>query len=116
MNIDEAHIHRRSTVLVRFSREKKFTLGDITLPVYAVGVNLHIAFVVLHSPRLVQQRAEIHFRGITLLVYAAGVNLHITFFVLDSPSVYNVILGRPWIHEMRVVLSTFHQVIRFSTE
>ncbi|KAL5564706.1 hypothetical protein UlMin_027870 [Ulmus minor] len=35
MNIDEAHIHRRSTVLVGFSGEQKFTLGDITLPVYA---------------------------------------------------------------------------------
>ena len=80
MNIDEAHIHRRSTVLVEFSGEKKFTLGDITLS-----------------------------------VYTAGVNLHITFVVLESPSAYNVILGRPWIHDMRVVPSTFHQVIRFPT-
>ncbi|KAL5579125.1 hypothetical protein UlMin_011567 [Ulmus minor] len=80
MNIDEAHIHRRSTVLVGFSGEQKFTLGDITLP-----------------------------------VYAAGVNLHITFVVLDSPSAYNVILGRPWIHDMRAVPSTFHQVVRFPT-
>ncbi|KAL5546372.1 hypothetical protein UlMin_006059 [Ulmus minor] len=80
MNIDEAHIHRRSTVLVGFSGEQKFTLGDITLP-----------------------------------VYAAGVNLHVTFVVLDSPSAYNVILGRPWIHDMRAVPSTFHQVIRFPT-
>ncbi|KAL5543502.1 hypothetical protein UlMin_007286 [Ulmus minor] len=80
MNIDESHIHRRSTVLVGFSGEQKFTLGDITLPVYASGVNLHINFV-----------------------------------VLDSPSAYNVILGRPWIHEMRAVPSTFHQVIKFPT-
>ena len=80
MNIDEAHIHCRSTVLVRFSGEQKFTLGDITLP-----------------------------------VYAAGVNLHITFVVLDNPSAYNVILGRPWIHDMRAVPSTFHQVVRFPT-
>lgn len=78
MNIDEAHIHRRSTILVGFSGEQKFTLRDITLP-----------------------------------VYAARVNLHITFVVLDSPSSYNVILGRPWIHDMRAVPSTFHQVIRF---
>jgi len=52
---------------------------------------------------------------ITLPVYAAGVNLHITFIVLDSPSAYNVILGRPGIHDMRAVPSTFHQVIRFPT-
>ena len=79
MKIDESHVHRHSIVLVDFSGEQKFTLGDITLP-----------------------------------VYAARVNLHITFIMLDSPSAYNVILGRPWIHEMRVIPSTFHQFIRFS--
>lgn len=80
MIIDEAHIHRRSTVLVRFCGEQKFIVGDIILPVYAVGVNLHITFV-----------------------------------VLDSPLANNVMLSRPWIHDMRVVPSTFHQVIRFPT-
>ena len=50
MNIDEAHIHRCSTVLVGFNGEQKFTLGDITLPVYAAIVNLHITFVVLDNP------------------------------------------------------------------
>ena len=80
MNIDESHIHRHSTVYVGFSGEQKVILGDITLP-----------------------------------VYEAGINLHITFVVLDSPSAYNVILGRQWIHEIRDVPSTFHQVIRFPT-
>ena len=80
MNIDESHIHRHSTVLVGFSGEQNFALGDITLP-----------------------------------FYVARVNLHITFVVLDSPSAYNVILGKPWIHEMRAVPSNFHQVIRFPT-
>ena len=73
MNIEESHIHRYSTIFIRFSREQKFTLGDITLPAFTIGVNLHITFV-----------------------------------VLDSPSTYNVILGRLWIHEMKVVPSTFH--------
>lgn len=50
MNIDEAHIHHRSTVLVEFSGEQKFTLGDITLLVYAAGVNLHITFVLVDNP------------------------------------------------------------------
>ena len=52
---------------------------------------------------------------ITFSIYAARINLHITFFMLDSPLAYNVILGRLWIHKMRVVPSRFHQVIRFST-
>ena len=73
MNIEESHIHFCSTVLVGFSGEQNFTLGDITL-----------------------------------LIYAARINLHITFVVLNSPSTYNVILGRPLIHKMRVVPFTFH--------
>ena len=81
MSIEESNIHHCSTIFVGFSGEQKFTLGDITV-----------------------------------LVYAAGVNLHVNFVVLDSPSAYNVILGRSWIHKMREVPSTFHQVIRFPTK
>ncbi|KAL5560386.1 hypothetical protein UlMin_036597 [Ulmus minor] len=53
---------------------------------------------------------------IALPVYAGGINLNVNFTVLDSPSAYNMILGRPWIHKMRAVPSTFHQVIRFPTK
>ena len=81
MEIEESHIHRHSMILVGFSGEQKFTLGDITLQ-----------------------------------VYTGGVKLYITFIVLDSPSAYNVILGRPWIHTMRAVPSTVHQVVRFPTK
>ncbi|KAL5760612.1 hypothetical protein ACOSQ2_019450 [Xanthoceras sorbifolium] len=80
MHIDECNIVRRSTILVGFSGEHKNTLGEITLPVYAEGVNL---------------------------------NTH--FLILDCPSSYNIIMGRPWIHEMRAVPSTYHQVICFPT-
>ena len=50
MNIEESHIHRRSTILNGFSEEQNFTLGHITLPFYTTGVNLHITIVVLDSP------------------------------------------------------------------
>ncbi|XP_062116629.1 uncharacterized protein LOC133830627 [Humulus lupulus] len=53
---------------------------------------------------------------IELPVYAEGVNLCTRFLVVDSPSAYNVILGRPWIHEMEAVPSTYHQVLRFPTK
>ncbi|KAH6780217.1 hypothetical protein C2S52_011454 [Perilla frutescens var. hirtella] len=52
---------------------------------------------------------------ITLPVYTEGVNLHTKFQIIDAPSAYNVILGRPWIHELKAVPSTYHQVIRFPT-
>ena len=81
IKIDKSNIRRCSTVLLGFRGEQKFTIGDITLP-----------------------------------VYVGGVNLNITFIVLDRSSAYNVIIGRPWIHKMRVVPSTFHQVVRFLTK
>ena len=81
MKIDEFNVRHHSTVLVGFSGENKFTIGDITFP-----------------------------------IYTGGVNLNVTFAILDSPSAYNVILGRPWIHKMRAVPSTFYQVVRFPTK
>lgn len=51
--------------------------------------------------------------GEILHVYAEGVNLRTKLSVVDSSSPYNAILGRPWIHDMRAVPSTYHQVIRF---
>lgn len=33
--------------------------------------------------------------------------------VLDIDLSYNILLGRPWIHEMQVVPSTYHQCLKF---
>ena len=81
MGAELEKINRRTKVLIGFSGEQKFILGEVTLPVYAEGVNKMT-----------------------------------TFLVLDSPSAYNMIMGRPWIHDMRAVSSIFHQVIRFPTK
>ncbi|XP_031266474.1 uncharacterized protein LOC116124855 [Pistacia vera] len=53
---------------------------------------------------------------IALPVYTSGVNKETIFLVLDCPSPYDIILGRPWIYDMRAVPSTLHQTIRFSTK
>ncbi|XP_074351988.1 uncharacterized protein LOC141691146 [Apium graveolens] len=53
---------------------------------------------------------EIH-----LPTYAGGINLLQKFLIIDGGSTYNIILGRAWIHDMCVVPSTLHQVIKFST-
>ncbi|XP_038708512.1 uncharacterized protein LOC120003566 [Tripterygium wilfordii] len=52
MNIDENHVVRRSTILIGFGGEQKFTEGEIALPVYAGGINCQTKFLVLdcHSP------------------------------------------------------------------
>ncbi|XP_074356281.1 uncharacterized protein LOC141695980 [Apium graveolens] len=53
---------------------------------------------------------EIH-----LPTYAGGINLLQKFLVIDAGSTYNIILGRSWIHDMRAIPSTVHQVIKFPT-
>ncbi|XP_056864123.1 uncharacterized protein LOC130511239 [Raphanus sativus] len=52
---------------------------------------------------------------VLLPVYAEGINQAIKFLVVDCPSSYNVILGRPWIHDMGAVPSTLHQLVKFPT-
>lgn len=37
------------------------------------------------------------------------------FEVVDGDMGYNVIIGRPWIHEMKVVPSTDHELLKFPT-
>nr|XP_009774195.1 PREDICTED: uncharacterized protein LOC104224273 [Nicotiana sylvestris] len=37
------------------------------------------------------------------------------FHVIEGDMRYNVLLGRPWIHNMRAVPSTLHQVLKFPT-
>ncbi|GMN47447.1 hypothetical protein TIFTF001_016609 [Ficus carica] len=53
---------------------------------------------------------------IKLPVFAVGENKMTCFLVLDCSSAYNIILGRPWIHAMKAVPSTYHQRIRFPTK
>ncbi|KAJ9544850.1 hypothetical protein OSB04_024557 [Centaurea solstitialis] len=50
---------------------------------------------------------------IVLPVFAKGINKQTKFNVIDCPSTYNAILGRPWIHDMKAIPSTYHQKIKF---
>nr|XP_016453036.1 PREDICTED: uncharacterized protein LOC107777510 [Nicotiana tabacum] len=53
---------------------------------------------------------------IELSTYVEGDNKETKFQVKDMDMAYNVILGRPWIHDMDVVPSTLHQVIKFPSK
>ncbi|XP_070029026.1 uncharacterized protein [Nicotiana sylvestris] len=50
---------------------------------------------------------------VTLTTFAEGVVKDTKFQAVDMEMAYNMILGRPWIHEIDVVPSTLHQVIKF---
>lgn len=49
-------------------------------------------------------------------VYTEGVNLITHFLLVDAISSYNLIIGRPWIHQMRAVPSSYHQTLKFPTK
>ena len=50
---------------------------------------------------------------VILTTFAAGVVKETKFQVVDMEMAYNMIMGRPWIHDMDAVPSTLHQVIKF---
>ncbi|XP_021761212.1 uncharacterized protein LOC110726048 [Chenopodium quinoa] len=42
-----------------------------------------------------------------------GVNMMYKFYVIDCKTAYNVIVGTPWIHKMKAIPSTYHQLLKF---
>ncbi|KAL6316682.1 hypothetical protein AAG906_019598 [Vitis piasezkii] len=54
-------------------------------------------------------------RDITL-VQAGPVILNVLFSVVEDLSHFNVILGRTWLHGMKVIPSTYHQMVNFITQ
>ncbi|XP_009630934.1 uncharacterized protein [Nicotiana tomentosiformis] len=60
--------------------------------------------------------ASVTTRGKILLpTNAKGMMKTTMFEVADGDTGYNIILGKPWLHEMKVVPSTYHQLLKFPT-
>lgn len=55
--------------------------------------------------------------GLTLKLGLEGrqVTQITTFEVVQAPMAYNIILGRPLLHRIRAIMSTFHFTMKFST-
>jgi len=52
---------------------------------------------------------------IILPVNVAGIIQEMKFHVIEGDMRYNALFGRPWIHNMRALPSTLHQVLKFPT-
>ncbi|XP_059292510.1 uncharacterized protein LOC132045964 [Lycium ferocissimum] len=50
---------------------------------------------------------------ITLPVNTAGTVRQTKFYIIEGEMRYNAFLGRPWVHDMRAVPSTLHQMLKF---
>ncbi|XP_070001894.1 uncharacterized protein [Nicotiana sylvestris] len=53
---------------------------------------------------------------IDLILTIGPVKFEVTFQVLDIDTIYNFLLGRPWIHAAGAVPSTLHQMVKFEYE
>ncbi|RVX21424.1 hypothetical protein CK203_001726 [Vitis vinifera] len=53
---------------------------------------------------------------IVLPVQVGPVTLNVQFSVVQDLSPFNVILGRTWLHYMKAILSTYHQMVSFLTK
>ena len=103
--------------------------------VHRVLVDPGSATDLLHLPAFKQMRVPIdHLRSagrvssgfngattlsvgdITFSVKAGLVTQQVLFFVVEDLGPYNAILGRAWLHAMKVVPSTYHQTISYLIE
>nr|XP_016513058.1 PREDICTED: uncharacterized protein LOC107830089 [Nicotiana tabacum] len=84
----------------RVLEQVKLTTNIVTVTKLLVGFNL----------------TSLTTRGEILLpTQAEKVTKTTPFEVVDGDMGYNVIFGRPWIHEIRVVPSIYHQLLKFPT-
>ena len=74
----------------------------------------------LHSPGRILSgfngATTLSIGDITFSVKAGPVTQQVLFSVVEDLGPYNVILGRAWLHAMKVVPSTYHQTISYLTE
>jgi hypothetical protein len=50
---------------------------------------------------------------ISLVLKLEKVTTYVKFHVIDAATSYNAILGRPWLHENKIVPSTLHQCLKY---
>ncbi|RVX20295.1 hypothetical protein CK203_004806 [Vitis vinifera] len=73
----------------------------------------------LENPRRIFSRfnraATTSLGDIVLPVQAGPITLIVQFSVVQDLSPFNVILGRTWLHYMKAIPSTYHQMVSFLT-
>ena len=91
---------------------------DVMYPDLFKGLGLKSQDLIKYDTPLVSfdGRVVILKGQISLLVNMEGKEVMVTFIVVSSFSPYTAILGRPWIHAMRAVLSTLHVKVKFRTK
>ena len=92
--------------------------ADVMYPDLFEGLGLRTQDLAKYDTSLVSfdGRVVIPEGQISLPVDMEGKGVIVTFIVVRSFSPYTTILGRPWIHAMKAVLSTLHVKVKFPTK
>ena len=53
---------------------------------------------------------------VVLLIQAGPITLNVQFSVVDDLSSYNANMGHAWLHRMKVIPSTYHQMVSYLME
>ena len=53
---------------------------------------------------------------VVLPIQASPITLNVQFSMVDDLSPYNAIMGRAWLHRMKVIPSTYHQMVSYLTK
>ena len=53
---------------------------------------------------------------VVLLLQAGPVIMNVRFSMVDDLSPYNAIMGHAWLHKMKTIPSTYHQIVSYLTE
>lgn len=53
---------------------------------------------------------------VVLFVQAKPIILNVCFSIVEDLSLYDAIMGRAWLYKMKVISSTYHQMVSYLTE
>ena len=62
------------------------------------------------------EKGERALGSITLMLEIGELKIEAKFHIIDSETSFNALLGRPWLHEYRMVPSSLHQCIKYERE
>ncbi|XP_049394584.1 uncharacterized protein LOC125858841 [Solanum stenotomum] len=116
-------LHNRPLYMVGYVREKKINRilidegsGVNILPIHTLK-ELGITTEELSESRLLiqgfNQGGQMSIGSIKLEIHMEDLRSSSWMHVIDAKTSYNILLGRPWVHENRIVSSSYYQCLKY---
>ncbi|XP_049370599.1 uncharacterized protein LOC125835509 [Solanum verrucosum] len=115
--------HNRPLFMVGFAREKRVNrilvdegTGINILPIHTMK-ELGISTTDLTDSRLMiqgfNQGGQRSIRTVKIDLAIRELQSNVWLHVIDAKTSYNILLGRPWVHENTIIPSTYHQCLKY---